>query len=455
MANKTELRNLIETELQFLAVTHQRLSEVLAQLGLHADGEGTKRQRVVKAMAAIQDENLASLAESLLLGYCPSDAVRRNRLQDSLWGLRPGLQIAKRFRRELAQALHQEDLYIDGGGFGKLLDSLWVLDDDPVAAIFGGARSTSLRAQIERHVFRNPGDWTVEYLFDRLGAFDAPDQRFLKFLEGLASSEVRPEVDAQLRFVATVNESMRSCGVELREIGERDGYPEYRLVSLSFGHAGRPKNLIFASTEKPDIRIRDAVNNDLEILSGSDKVLVYDRPIGADGLRWDDLREWWADLTECADPQVAKQSLYRRLKSCLPKSSPPQRNFFDAYHRHFGRAGQTMPALLPEVWLHWDPKNVQQRGAEALLRFRMDFLLLLPNYSRVVIEIDGRHHYCDEVGVGSPDKYAAMMAADRELRFAGYDVYRFGARELSGDQHEGMLAAFFEALFKRNHVGIP
>ena len=44
----------------------------------------------------------------------------------------------------------------------------------------------------------------------------------------------------------------------------------------------------------------------------------------------------------------------------------------------FGEAIPDLPALLPEVWLHWDPQTVSERGREALLRFRMDFLLLLP-----------------------------------------------------------------------------
>ncbi|GII32896.1 hypothetical protein [Planotetraspora mira] len=51
---------------------------------------------------------------------------------------------------------------------------------------------------------------------------------------------------------------------------------------------------------------------------------------------------------------------------------------------------QGLPALLPEVWLHWDPKTVRARGTEALLRFRMDFLLLLSRGQRVVLEVDGR-----------------------------------------------------------------
>jgi hypothetical protein len=34
---------------------------------------------------------------------------------------------------------------------------------------------------------------------------------------------------------------------------------------------------------KPDLRFRDAVNNDIEIVTGADQVLVYDRPINAGG----------------------------------------------------------------------------------------------------------------------------------------------------------------------------
>lgn len=72
--------------------------------------------------------------------------------------------------------------------------------------------------------------------------------------------------------------------------------------------------------------------------------------------------------------------------------------------------------------------TVAQRGAEALLRFRMDFLLLLPNRARVVVEIDGKHHYGDEQGQVRPERDARMALADRELRLAGYEVYRFGVQ---------------------------
>jgi very-short-patch-repair endonuclease len=61
----------------------------------------------------------------------------------------------------------------------------------------------------------------------------------------------------------------------------------------------------------------------------------------------------------------------------------------------------------------------------------MDFLLLLPRHRRVVLEIDGLQHYADPEGRASPERYAEMVAADRELRLAGYEVYRFGGHEIA------------------------
>ncbi|MFI5297566.1 MAG: DUF559 domain-containing protein [Polyangiales bacterium] len=206
---------------------------------------------------------------------------------------------------------------------------------------------------------------------------------------------------------------------------------------------------------KPDLRFRDAVNNDIEIVTGADQVLVYDRPIGANGLRWRDLQEWWAERDGCPSPKLAKDCLYRRLRSSLPHSSPPQRFFFRQFFETFGSAVHELPALLPEVWLHWDPKTVRERGADALGRFRMDFLMLLPFGARVVIEVDGAQHYGDDEQRASPSRYASMMAADRELRFAGYEVFRFGAAELDGSDRAKLdVKEFFEALFRQYNVAV-
>ncbi len=83
----------------------------------------------------------------------------------------------------------------------------------------------------------------------------------------------------------------------------------------------------------------------------------------------------------------------------------------------------------------------------------MDFLLLLPHRTRIVIEIDGRHHYADDSGEANPAHYSSMMAEDRRLRLAGYEVYRFGGYELTQDpDRESVLTGFFDALFMRYSI---
>ena len=298
--------------------------------------------------------------------------------------------------------------------------------------MFGGP-DRSLRSEINQHVHRNPEDWSPEDLFDRLGAFVASHRRFALFLEGLASADVRPDEAAQRRFVQIVNEPLRRCGVELRECDSEGGYPVFAIVSTRAQPKGQPKNLIFASSIKPDLRFRDAVNNDIEIVTNADKVLVYDRPISIDGLRWRDLQLWWSETNQIADSDEAKKTVYLRLRDSLPTNSPPQVLLFETFYRGFGSAVPNLPALLPEVWLHWDPKTVKERGPQALSRFRMDFLLLLPRGARVVVEVDGKHHFAHEDGQADGIRYATMVAADRELKLAGYEVFRFGAEELLAD----------------------
>lgn len=85
-----------------------------------------------------------------------------------------------------------------------------------------------------------------------------------------------------------------------------------------------------------------------------------------------------------------------------------------------------------------------------LARQRMDFLLLYSDRRRVVIEVDGRRHYADEqTGQASPRLYSQMVAEDRRLRLAGYEVYRFGGHELTAPDAEPMVATFFDDLHEK------
>lgn len=429
--------------------THDRLADLCEQLGLPSPGtEGSKRDRLYASIDAAPDADLAGIAKLYLSGFA-RDAATRNEIQELVWALSPSPEVPVRFRREVAQALEEEPLYLKSNAFMDLLESLFILEDP---FDFFMTSPHNLKWKINQWVIKND-DWGADDLFDNLGAYTCSDKRFLLLLEGLTSSVVRPDVDQQNKFAAVVNGALKPCQIELQETGIAGGYPVFTAVPVGRGVRTTPKNLIFASKVKPDLRFSDAINNDVEIVTGRDDVLIYDRQIGPEGLSWKDLQAWWEASSGLAEDE-AKKSLYKRLLGCLPDNSPPQRLLFESDFKHFTHAISRLPALLPEVWLHWDPKTVQVRGKDALLRFRMDFLMLLPNGVRVVLEVDGKQHYAGTDGKAAPDKYAAMAAADRDLRLLGYDVYRFGAKELMATTAPAMAGDFFERLFHAHRLSV-
>ncbi|HSH59866.1 MAG TPA: hypothetical protein VK988_09555 [Acidimicrobiales bacterium] len=213
------------------------------------------------------------------------------------------------------------------------------------------------------------------------------------------------------------------------------------------GHGGTVKNLVFSSTRKPDLVLRDALSNDLGLIN-KDEALLFDGGIPEDGLSWRQLVTALLPAEAADDLRKASLHLYHRLVECL--TSTPECNLFRAYAERYGRLGFDQPALIPQVWLHYDPKAAWQRDGDGPLdRQRMDFLLLLAHRRRVVLEVDGVQHYSDEAGRPSPAKYAEMVRADRDLRLAGYEVYRFGGAELMDiAATRALLGPFLDALLK-------
>lgn len=213
------------------------------------------------------------------------------------------------------------------------------------------------------------------------------------------------------------------------------------------GHGATVKNLVFGSTRKPDLVLLDALSNDIGLVN-KDEALLFDGGIPEDGLSWRQLVTALLPDRATEDLRAAGVDLYRRLVQCL--GSTAERNLFIAYAERYGRLGFDQPALIPQVWLHYDPKAAWQRDGESpLSRQRMDFLLLLTGRRRVVIEVDGVHHYSDEAGRASPVEYAKMVRADRDLRLAGYEVYRFGGAELmDAEATKELIEPFLDALFE-------
>lgn len=162
--------------------------------------------------------------------------------------------------------------------------------------------------------------------------------------------------------------------------------------------------------------------------------------------------------------------LYRRLRqSVIGTNSPGEYALFHGYYKRFGKQlGDRLPALIPQVYLHYDPYTRRERGDEKFLaRQRMDFLLMLEQGVRIVIEIDGRHHYAvQDQGaparyIANAELYAEMASEDRRLRLMGYEVYRFGGYEFRdvdlgarkvGPEAQRRVAEFFDRLLARHGI---
>lgn len=213
------------------------------------------------------------------------------------------------------------------------------------------------------------------------------------------------------------------------------------------GVRGEMKNLIFAADgPKPRIVLRDAINNDLEIIENAEHCLVYDRPLADTALTWRQLTAWRArnDSLDGEEERAAAHELYARLLKSMERNGA-ERFVFERYCARYRTHGFDTPALIPQVYLHYDPYT--RRAGGTLTRQRMDFLLLLDRRRRVVLEVDGVQHYADRQGRASPALYAEMVAADRGLRLAGYEVYRFGGHEITDrSQAATILDKFFDDL---------
>lgn len=231
-------------------------------------------------------------------------------------------------------------------------------------------------------------------------------------------------------------------------LDEMDSQPLQQLIDRYRppGSTGSVKNLIFGSTRKPDLVLADALSNDVALMN-PEAALIYDDGIPEEGLSWRILVRALLPNDAGTDEPTAARTLYTRLHECL--ASPPERYFFEAYATRY-RRGFDQPALIPQVWVHYDPRSRWERDAPVVTTQRMDFLLLLAGGRRVVCELDGKTHYTDDEGAPSPSRYAQMVRDDRELRLRGYEVYRFGASEVFGQASTlELVNDFFDRLLDK------
>ncbi len=291
---------------------------------------------------------------------------------------------------------------------------------------------------IAQHMDRND-DWTErELLYDYLEFHKLDDYHFKYFLEQYVQPNIRRfkfnDKYEKVYFsnsvcVEAINKYLTSDGYELKQTNMIGDAAVYSIVSLNSGVAGPIKNIIFASQYKPEIVISNALNNDITIINNEEKCLVYNKMIKSGGITWKELKEWYEQ--ESYEESLGTDMITFMRKSMT--SSKAENVFFDAYLDMAEEYEDRIPALFPQVWLYYDPKLKKDRIKKIFEHQRMDFLMLFSESQRVVIEIDGKEHYAnkiDEKWYACTDKYAEMMSAQRDMSLAGYDVYRFGGKEL-------------------------
>lgn len=339
-------------------------------------------------------------------------------------------------------------------GDTALMDASWLegLSLVPQAAPPALLNRRNLQDALERCLLRFTRNDLDKILYEEL-ALPLP-QDAAEPLQAYSKRELVRAFTCHLQLPALVAVAQRVVAVVEPDAALQDFID--RFHASGSGVSGAVKNLIFAANgPKPELVLKDAVSNTIEIVRNAEYCLVYDRPLGPEGLTMLALTRWWRQRPGTAfegEPDVAvARHLHARLRQSLA-GNRVETQLFDAYASRY-RGSLEVPALIPQVYLHYDPYTRRHRTAtgSVLERQRMDFLMLFSQRRRVVIEIDGVQHYADEQQRASPSRYAGMVAEDRTLTLAGYEVYRFGGKELDGSEtSKRMLNEFFDDLARRS-----
>ena len=231
---------------------------------------------------------------------------------------------------------------------------------------------------------------------------------------------------------------------KLQEHLSLDGYAitendrGYKINKANQSGLEGPKTLIFGGSRKPTIVIRDVINRDIELSSDSDS-FIYNRDI-VNALTVQEFIDWWSKF-------YPNFNVWEKLSETVKNAnSPGEMKIFEIYKDFVGLKGQSLPMLIPQVYLHYHSRPVSRTSInDGIVRQRMDFLLITENKA-IVLEVDGKQHYSDESGVVNTRKYAEMVREDRKIKLLGYDVYRFGGYEFNNPRVDRELFTFFEEL---------
>lgn len=325
-------------------------------------------------------------------------------------------------------------------------------------------RYSTAEQDIWQHMDRND-DWSFEYLFNTyLNLAKVSDEDFIHFLEQYVhplvqrfqwDEDCEERIDLHEKCVAAINKYLETCGFRLKEENKIADKRVYIVIPLVSGVEGKVKNIIFAATQKPEIAFNDVLNNDICITRNEEHCLIYDKKISEKGLTWKQLVDWYATIENISP--MEESYLIERLKNSM--DSEPEKMFFDAYIEVVKEYGDFIPALLPQVYLYYDPLSVKVRGWKLFEHQKMDFLMLCSMSERIVVEIDGSQHYAESISINGkktnvalPKKYGEMVKAQREMTLYGYEVYRFGGYEFCDEHITNKIKQFLIRLLQKHGI---
>lgn len=423
------------------------LKDVCKNYGIEPD-EGlnpmsSKRIYVDNGLNKLQDEDIWKLAGQIVKEFESKELIKE--LEPYLGDTK--LEFSFVTRRRIIDYVNLSGNMEGNMKLDNFLSCIWNMKE--TVDIFTGM---TVGEEIVAAVKDNKSMTYRELLTDRLEVKYLPDELFSKFLECLALPEAR-DGEVQKEYVKGINDIIKEDGYELYVDSLVSGTPQYRIGKRIYADI-ELKNLIFAPIGvKPDIVIENSISNELKLVGDTDNCLLYNFDNNADGLTWTTLINWWKNSSkeENIDPEMG---LYNRLKGSL--DSDIEKIFFRVYYNYYRHpVKRDIPALIPQVFLHYDPRSKFQRNGKTIYTHqRMDFLMLLPGGIQIVFELDGQQHYTEN-GKGEPRLYAEMVKDDRDLRLKGYEVYRFGGYEfLNKNNAKQMICEFFDRIFVRYNIEV-
>ena len=164
--------------------------------------------------------------------------------------------------------------------------------------------------------------------------------------------------------------------------------------------------------------------------------LDYRGPFSHTGITWDNVLDYF----------MSKEITLWDLSDRYDKAIAPrcEKLFYEAYTKQFINTGFEISnceiALLPQVYVNWDPYTKEQRGYK-LVNQRVDFLWYGPNHFPLIIEIDGPSHW------EFPDEYCVQCRTDRDLMDLGFHIRRFTNDEILSWHNHGELEKEVKSLF--------